>query len=79
MLLKHKESAEVRAEAAGAVYCLADGHENNKTSIASAGGIKPLISLLGSGLARAQEHAANALASLSFGNVENQVMTADGR
>ena len=54
MLLKHKESAEVRAEAAGAVYCLADGHENNKTSIASAGGIKPLITLLGSGMARAQ-------------------------
>ena len=53
-------------------WVLADANEPNKVSIASAGGVKPLVLLLGGGNARAQMHAANALACLALGNVDNQ-------
>ena len=71
VLLKHSHSGAVKAEAAGAIWALADHHKANMTSIASAGAIAPLVTLLATGSTRAQEHAANALASLSLDLVDN--------
>ena len=62
----------VKAEAAGAVWVLADAHAANKSSVASSGGLTPLVQLLSTGGARAQEHAINALASLSMQAADNQ-------
>ena len=36
---------EVKAEAAGAIWVLSEGHVENKIAIASAGGIAPTVSL----------------------------------
>jgi hypothetical protein len=37
---------EVKAEAAGAIWVLSEGHVENKIAIASAGGIAPTVSLI---------------------------------
>ena len=66
------DSEAVKAEAAGAVWVLSENHPTNKESFAAAGSISPLVNLLAAGGARAQEHAANALASLGYGNIDNQ-------
>ena len=71
VLLKHSANGTVSAESAGATWALADLHEANKISFASAGATAPLVVLLATGNERAQNHAAHALASLSFGNVSN--------
>ena len=63
---------EVKAEAAGAVWVLADSHHANKVSLVASGALPPLVSLLASGDARGQLHAAKALASLGRDSVANQ-------
>ena len=67
-----RAAATVKAEAAGAVWVLADGHPANKSAVASAGGLTPLVQLLSNGGLRAREHATNALASLSLQAADNQ-------
>ena len=57
---------------AGAIWVLSDHHDKNKQAVADAGGIQPTVMILAGGTARAQEHAAYALASLGAGNVTNQ-------
>ena len=64
---------EVKAEAVGAIWVLSEDHASNKVAIAKAGGIQPTVALLASGTARAQQHAASALASLGLDNVDNQI------
>ena len=66
----------VKAEAAGAIWVLSQDHIQNKISIAGAGGISPIINLLATGSTRGQAHAANALASLGYQNIENQCQIA---
>ena len=67
---------DVRAEAAGALWVLADVHEANKQAISRFQGIPALVLLLSSGSARAQEHSAHALAAIALGNTENQLAVA---
>lgn len=76
-LMRHSNGAAgmVEAEAAGAVWSLAEGNDKNKVSIAGSGAIQTLCSLLGSTSERAQRHAASALASLSAGSVPNMEET----
>ena len=71
VLIKHSNSMEVKSECAGAIWVLADHHADNRVSFAQQGAVSSLIALLAQGSQRAQEHAANALASLSLDNVEN--------
>jgi vacuolar protein 8 len=71
VLIKHSNSMEVKAECAGAIWVLADHHADNRVSFAQQGAVASLVALLAQGSQRAQEHAANALASLSLDNVEN--------
>ena len=47
-------------------------HARVQVSIAAAGGIAPLVSLLATGGRRGQEHATYALAALGLANVDNQ-------
>ena len=65
-------SEPVKAEAAGAIWVMSQGHPSNKVAFAEAGSTKPLVQLLATGNGRAQEHAAHALASLGFDNEPNQ-------
>lgn len=65
----------VEAEAAGALWSLAEGNDANKVSIAGSGAIATLCSLIGSNNERAQKHAASALSSLCSGSVANQEET----
>lgn len=64
---------EVKAEAVGAIWVISESHPENKKAIAKAGGISPTVDLIAGGTSRANSHAASALASLGFDNVENQV------
>ena len=66
----------VEAEAAGALWALADGHEANKVSIAGSGAIATLCGLMAMSTERAQSHAAKALSSLCSGSPANQSETA---
>ena len=51
-----QEGAEVvKAEAAGAIWVMSQGHPTNKVAFADAGGTKPLVQLLANGNARAQQ------------------------
>lgn len=71
VLLRQSTSHAVKTEAAGAIWVLSNLHSANKISFASAGAIKPLVQLLGTTPQRGTEHAANALASIAFDNVDN--------
>ena len=75
--LKDGKSTEayehVKAESVGALWILSQDHAENKKAIARAGGISQIVSLLASGTPRAQVHATEALASIGFDNVSNQV------
>ena len=62
----------VEAEAAGAIWALAEGHDANKVSIGSSGAVSSLSSLLGSTNEPAQRHATAALSSISYGQPDNQ-------
>ena len=62
----------VKAEAAGAIWVISHEHESNKLAVEEARGIPPTVALLASGYERAENHAANALASLGFKNTKNQ-------
>lgn len=64
----------VKAAAAEALWALTDGHAENKA--AASGSISVLVALLAGGSSRAQQHAANALASLGRGNQNNQASIA---
>ena len=63
--------ADAQETAAGALYALAATAEN-RVSIASAGGITPLIALFDGGSEEAKEQAAGALMNLASNNVANQ-------
>ena len=69
-------TVDVCAEAAGALWVLADCHVANKASIADGHGIPSLVSLLSRGSARARDHAANALAAIALDNTANQLSVA---
>lgn len=61
---------QVKAQAAGTLFSLAEGHATNKAAIAGAGGLPPLVDLLATGGPRAMEKASLALAALSLDAVE---------
>ena len=65
-------SSSVEAEAAGALWALSYSHAENKVSIAGAGAIPQLTRLLGVSNETAQRHAASALASIAYGQPDNQ-------
>lgn len=65
-------SAEAQAEAAGALWALAD-HASNRLSITESGGIGPLVSLLGCDNSHARMHAEGALVRLSI-ETSNRVL-----
>ena len=71
-LIKTSKASAVEAEVAGAFWALSENNPNNKVSIAAAGAVQPLMVQLASPTARAHDHAAHALASLAFGNADNQ-------
>lgn len=71
-LMRNGDSQAVKAEVAGSLWTLSENHPENRVSIASAGAIQPLIAQLAQPSERAQTHAANALASLAYGNTKNQ-------
>ena len=62
--------------AARALGALARDHAVNQAAIARAGGISPLVSLLGSGSMLVEKSSIEALAALSTGNVDNEVAIA---
>ena len=64
-LLTGQKGELAQQEAAGALYALAD-ETANRIAITDAGGIGPLVLLLGSTNARAREHAEGALVRLSL-------------
>ena len=66
-MLRTKETA------ARALWTISDGHASNQKSVAEAGGISPLVTLLGSGNAEAEKSAAGALAAISTNNLQNEV------
>ena len=65
----------VEAEAAGALWSLAEANEANKVSIAGSGAIGTMCMLIGSTNERAQKYAASALSSLCSGSVPNMEET----
>ena len=71
-LIRHSNSSLVEAEVAGAMWSLSDNHPNNKVAMKQAGAIPVLMPQIGSQSERAQENAANAIASLTFENEDNQ-------
>ena len=70
------QEEEARAEGARAIWYLAEGHFPNQQAVAHAGGVAPLVALLGSGSPLAQKNAAGALAAISTDNVDNEVAIA---
>ena len=67
-----RNADQVQAEAAGAIWVLSEEHESNKAAVEEKHGIAPTVLLLASNNIRAQNHAANALASLGKDSVQNQ-------
>lgn len=64
-LLNGNRGQEAQEEAAGALWALAD-HARNRVAITEAGGIGPLVMLLGCQNAKARQHAELALVRLSI-------------
>lgn len=79
-LVKHLEHPEVRIQrvAAGAIRCLAWKHDINRTAIASAGGVPPLISLSSSSHFEVQVQAVAALWNLGLNTNVSEIITNDG-
>ena len=53
---------------------MAANNADNKVAIAAAGGLPPLIALVGAGTPGGKEHAAGALANLAYSNAANKVV-----
>jgi len=77
VMMLSSESAKAATQAAGALGHLAAVSEN-KSAIASAGGIKPLVELLSSGTAEAQRFATGALWHLAAVGDNKIIMVAAG-
>ena len=72
-LLTGGQGEVAQQEAAGALYSLADDAAN-RIAITDAGGIGPLVLLLGSSNTRAREHAEGALVRLSIENANRELI-----
>lgn len=72
-LLSGSRGDEAQQEAAGALWALAD-HAVNRTAITEAGGIGPLVMLLGCENAKAREHAELALVRLSIEKQNREII-----
>ena len=71
-LIQGDSSLEAKEEAARALWSFSALHPSNQTAVAAAGGIAPLVQLLGAGGERAQSEAAGALASLALEHDANR-------
>ena len=76
VLLSGDASERAKVEAASAIWSFCAGHPTNQVAVAAAGGIPPLVRLIGVGSKHAQHEAAGALASIALGNDENEVAIA---
>ena len=72
-MLAGKNGPVAQEEAAGALYALAN-YAGNRVAITEAGGIGPLVLLLGSSNSRAREHAEGALVRLSIENSNRELI-----
>ena len=70
-LLSGERIEQAKEEAAAALWSLANTHFENQVAIAEAGGIPPLVAVLGLG-PRAQDKAGGALAALALDNPDNE-------
>ena len=73
LLLDGERGLSAQQEAAGALYALADDN-GNRLAITQAGGIGPLVSLLGSSNLKARQHAEDALVRLSIESENRSVI-----
>ena len=72
-LVAGEHGEEAQQEGAWALFALAD-HAANRIAIAEAGGIGPLVLLLGSSNATSREHAEGALVRLSIENANRELI-----
>ena len=70
--------AHEQEQAATALANLADNNDANKAAIAAAGGIPPLVRLLGSSIAGVQQHAARTLWYLARNDANKAAIAAAG-
>ena len=63
---------EAKQVSASALWNLACGNNENKTAIATAGGIEPLVALAREGMPEQKAKAAGALRNIVLGNVDHR-------